>query len=347
MQKLVLIIGSNGFATLESSYARAFQALGWGVQFWNPSEALYKTVVGYRLGRIFSTFVPIEPWIRRANREMVLTAIDLQPDLIATFGNQPVRSGALAQIRIATSAAIVHIWPDTLLNWNSELTACLPLYDLLATYSARTIPILRRLGAEKIAWVPLAGDPFMHKADAIGTADQRKYECDIAFIGGWRPEREAILSHLGRFDLKIWGPDWGRRCRRNLVIMRTWQGREVRGREFAKAVGCAKVNLNMIDPTNYPAANMRFFEIPMAGGLQIASACPEMADEFRDEDEIFYYKDPDHLISLIQDLLEHDTLRQRVADAGHTKVLAQHTYIDRARQILENCLCRQTTSTTS
>lgn len=109
----------------------------------------------------------------------------------------------------------------------------------------------------------------------------------MTFIGGWRPEREAVLAGLAGLDLKIWGPEWDRRCAGNAVVLKAWQGRPLVGTEFATAVAASKVNLNIIDPTNHPAANMRFFEIPVAGGLQVCSACPEMSGVFRDGEEIF------------------------------------------------------------
>jgi spore maturation protein CgeB len=116
--------------------------------------------------------------------------------------------------------------------------------------------------------------------------------------------------------------------------MRAWQQRAVRGPEYAQAVRASKVNLNIIDPTNYPAANMRFFEIPAAGGLQLSSSCPEMESEFQHGEHVFYYKGPSEAQAIIRRLLSDDMLRNKVAEAGHQKVLARHTYTQRAQQIL-------------
>ena len=98
------------------------------------------------------------------------------------------------------------------------------------------------------------------------------------------------------------------------------------GTDFAKAVSCSKVNLNIIDPTNYPAANMRFFEIPTAGGLQVTTACPEMESEFRHGEHVFYFQQPGELPDLLRQLLADDSLRDKAAAAGHERVLSKHTY---------------------
>ena len=116
--------------------------------------------------------------------------------------------------------------------------------------------------------------------------------------------------------------------------MKAWQGRALRGAEFAKAVASSKINLNIIDQTNYPAANMRFFEIPCAGGLQLCSPCPEMEHEFKHAETLFYYRDEGELSNQIRRLLDDGDLRERVRPAAHKKVMEKHTYSHRAKQIL-------------
>jgi spore maturation protein CgeB len=331
----VLIVGKAQLGSLETSYASAMQALGWDVHFWDPEATLRRVVPGGAFFERLIAFVPVEPWIRKANRDLVLRALALSPDLILTFPNDVVRVGALVQIKAVLDVPAVCIWPDTYVNWDTHKAACVPAYDLLATYSERTVATLQRLGASRVAWIPLAGDPHLHPATSCTPDEQPRFGADVTFIGGWRPERESVLSHLGDHDLKIWGPDWGRRCKRGSTARRAWQGRPLRGHGFATAVACSKVNLNIIDPTNYPAANMRFFEILVAGGLQVCSACPEMEAEFGHGEQLFYYKDADELPALIRSLLAKPDTMRSVAEQGRALVLEKHTYEHRVHQILE------------
>lgn len=333
--KSVLIVGKNQMGSLENSYASAMQGLGWDVHFWVPEAALRRVVRGGAPARLLTDFVRVEPWIRKANRDLVLRSLALAPDLILTFPNDVLRVGSLIQIKADLDVPTVCIWPDTFVNWDTHEAACLPAYDLLATYSERTVTILKRLGASHVAWVPLAGDPWLHPAVTCTPDEQARFGADVTFVGGWRPEREVVFSQLADVDLKIWGPDWGRRCRRTSVAGRAWQGRALRGVDYAKAIACSKINLNVIDPTNYPAANMRFFEIMVAGGLQVCSPCPEMASEFQDGEHLIYYSDATDLPDLIRSLLAEPSTRRRVAEQGRELVLKKHTYQNRARQILE------------
>ncbi|MGH9967619.1 MAG: CgeB family protein [Pyrinomonadaceae bacterium] len=287
-------------------------------------------------GRAFNNFVPVEPWLRKANRELVTLALSFQPNYLVTFGHYQIHAGALAQIRSSVSVALVHVWPDTLLNVDNNLISCLPLFDLVASYSESSSEQLRRMGAKHVVWIPLAGDPSMHPMVACNESERIRYGADVTFIGGWRPEREAVLSKLKCFKMKIWGPDWGRRCRRNGALLKRWQGRPLYEDEFAKAVTSSTINLNIIDPLNYPAANMRFFELSVAGGLQVCSPCPEMEQDFIHGEHLFYYKDDDELSELVATLVEDETLRNRIREAARAKVLSAHTYLDRARRILQS-----------
>jgi len=333
-----MLVGHFGIGALAQSYKIAFEGLGYEVFAFDIGSSVEKHCRLGALGRKFNAYVPVGAWARKANREMVVKAGQLMPQVVVVVGSCPVSAGALAQMKASLEVTLVHIWTDTLVNLDSSLIECLPLYDLECVYSRSALEPMKRLGAGCPVWTPLAGDPSLHGVPEREEPEAVEYGADVTFIGGWRPEREALLSALTSFHLKIrlkiWGPDWGRRCNKNPAILKAWQGRALRGREFAKAVASSKINLNMIDRTNYPAANMRFFEIPCAGGLQVCSPCPEMEPEFKHGETIFYYRDESELPDLIRGLLGDDELRERVKRAAHGKVMEKHLYRHRARQIL-------------
>ena len=91
MTKTLLIVGIDRLEALENSYRRAFLSLGWQVEFWDLAPAWRRNVRGGRLGYYFSQFVRVEPWLRKANRELVLRALALaarsHPDLHTSPGD--------------------------------------------------------------------------------------------------------------------------------------------------------------------------------------------------------------------------------------------------------------------
>ncbi|RII29440.1 MAG: hypothetical protein CXR30_11125 [Geobacter sp.] len=335
----VMLVGYFGLGALECSFNTAFIDIGCEVSCFDISSLVQTNCRFGRAGQIFNRFVPVDAWVRKANREMVLEARRFMPDVLVVFGQNPVQAGALAQIRSMMALKTVYIWPDTLVNLSAPMISVLPLYDLVATYSNSTVPLFERLGAKKVKWVPLAADTKMHSVPDNPQNTAAGSIADIAFIGQWRPEREravsAILQAYPNIDLKIWGPDWGRRCKGKPGVLKCWQGRPLYAQEFATTVALSKINLNIIDDTNYPAANMRFFEISCSGGLQACSQCPEMEGEFKHGETVFYYKTLEELTDMVHSLLQNDSLRKNVAQKANKIVLGKHTYIHRVTQILD------------
>jgi hypothetical protein len=333
----ILLVGSfsSWEGPLEESYARAFEILGAQIVRFDLGKRIDHYSCFGRVGRILNRFLSVEAWIRKANREVVLAVLEEKPDFVIISGQSPVQPGALAQIATMSNAKLILLWPDTLVNISTYIIMSLPLYDLVVSYGQQACSIFERLGARQAKWVPLAGDPELHPI----VEELTTFVCDVSFVGNWRPERERVLSLLCTMPdikFKIWGEvDWKRFAGKNSAIMRAWQGKGVFGKKFAQVVGSSKINLNIIDHTNFPSANMRFFEIPCVGGLQVCSLCPEMENKFKHGETIFYYRKLEELPDMIRSLLNNDSLRKQVAQKAHAMVLSEHTYKHRAQQILE------------
>src|SRR6185437_13071055 len=186
----VMLVGRFRPGDLEQSYSSAFADLGCTVTRFDIVEAVQRYCRLGAFGRQFNRFVPVEPWIQKANRELVLAARENEPDLVVVFGQSPVRAGPLAQIRTQRSLRLVYVWQDTLAFLNPVLISALPLYDIVASYSREAVPWIARLGAKQVTWIPLAADPHMH----FPPDNQERMIADVAFIGQWRPEREEALA---------------------------------------------------------------------------------------------------------------------------------------------------------
>lgn len=334
----VLLVGD--FLTWPSclgiSYRNGFTALGCKVDLFDVPSSLRRYVRFGAFGQLVNRYQPVGSWILKMNRELVTTCRALDPEVVVVIGSSEINAGAVAQIKASTHSRTVFIWMDPLQNLSATTIQSLPVYDLVAVYSRAAIEPLIRLGARRAEWVPFAGDPALYPA----LLDQapREFESEVSFIGNWRPEREEILDKLitlSPFKLKIWGERGWKKHSRSRRVVKAWQGRSIYTEQFVAAACASKVNLNIIETTNYPGANMRFFELPCAGGLQLSSPCPEMEGEFRHGETIFYFHHAAELPKIIRQLLDDDAQRLRVAAAAHEKIMASHTYLHRAKQILE------------
>jgi spore maturation protein CgeB len=330
-----LLVGNfpSGQGVLEDSYARAFEAIGYRVvrfDFHRRIAAEHRLHRTPRLARL----IPDRAARHEVHRDLVTTAMREQPDLVVVFGRCAPGVGSLAQLATSTPCKCVLVWPDTLTHMDTETAVAVRLYDLVACYGLGACESFRRLGARAVEWVPLAADPALHGTLAGAPMDERY---DVTFIGNWRPEREEALSAVAALpgvNVRIWGADaWRKKTRHNAVIQAAIAGAPIFGEDFARVVRQSRLNLNIIDDTNFPCANMRFFEIPCAGGLQVSSPCPEMEGALPDRTALFYYRGARELTELVKELLADTEQRRRVASEGHARVMAAHTYEHRVRQI--------------
>jgi spore maturation protein CgeB len=335
----VLIVGSQRTESLESSYARAFRHLNWTVHFWEPTSALYRVARGYQIGKLFSTFVHVEPWLRKSNLEFLTLVNDLSPDLIIIIGTSGVRAGTLAQIKVRLPKILIYcIYPDSPHNFNSDRINCLPFFDRVTSSSPAWIESFNKLGAKRAFYLPFAADTHIHYPTSLHNPNYKnKMAHDVVFIGTWRPEREQFLEQISDLDLVIWGSDyWKRRTRPGSPLKVRWGGRQLIGKEFAQVCSESKILLNIMDVVTWPGPNMRTFELPACRAFPLTTRTPAVLELFREGETIECFDSIEEAREKIVYYLEHETARRKIAEASYNFVVREgHTYIDRVRQLIK------------
>lgn len=335
-KRIIVITSENSYA-VGNLFVGALKSLGHEVERFDLFKALAAYEKGGWVGKKVNRFWPVEAWTRKANRELAVFIQRFKPDYILISGDNPVQVGALAFARsILPNLKVILFWPDTLVNLSFSITQLSPVIDTLASYSSTAIEQFKLMGFRHCIWMPFAGDVAF-----LGDESQKvlpgHYAYDCSFVGGWRPEREMVLERISTsmpdISLRIIGPLWSKNVR-NKQLIKYIEDTPRYGKEFGAFIRSSRINLNIIDDTNYPAANMRFFEIPAAGGLQLSSACPEMEKVFIAEEHIFYYSHPDAVADKIRYILSNPEMADRVRLQGHHYVRDHHTYSDRMKSIV-------------
>jgi spore maturation protein CgeB len=332
----VLIVGSDSPEVLESSYARAFQQVGWQVCFWQPLAALKLAARGGRLGGLFSLFVHVEPWWRKANLQLIQQVNQIKPDLLLVIGIQGVRAGTLAQLRARHPHMVVYcLYPDSPHNLDGERIHCLPFFDRVISSSPAWAAAFASLGAKRATYLPFAADTELHQPVTL-TGRGQLFAHDVTFIGSWRVEREEILTQLADYDLAVWGNDyWQKRTQPRSPLKQKWGGRTLIGAEFAQACAQSKIMLNIMDAISWPGPNMRTFELPACAAFALAERSDPILDLFREGETIECFADAAEARDKIDYYLTHDAARERIARAAYEFVTqAGHTYRDRVETLL-------------
>lgn len=325
----VCIVGGKQEYALETSYRRAFEQLGAKISVFDVDAHQKPYLRLGRFGQTFHRFVPIDAWQRKLNRDLALAITAQKPDLVLVFCNMPVLFSTLAFVKSLCNTRFVLVWPDPLTNMQPHVQQAACLYDGVATYCKASIPVFKQMGFQNVQWIPLAADAALHQIDTI----PGYFLYDLVFLGAWRPEREkalaAITKHFPSLKIGIWGTQWNRN--QTKVLRPYLQAKPIVGRGYATVMNQSRINLNVIDDTCLPAANMRFFEVPITHGLQLHSVCPEFQQEYIDKCHVLNYGTMEEMCSKIEWAMTHqaDDIRQE----GFRLTLQQHTYHRRAEQL--------------
>lgn len=337
--KRALILTSESEYAVGLLFQKALKAEGFDTQIFDLFTHIAKYTLGGKIGSKVNAFWPVDAWRKKANRDLSIRIRELQPDLIFISGDNPVNIGTLAFARsILPNLKVVLFWPDTLVNLSTALISLSPMIDVLASYSSSAFDQFKALGFREVIWTPFAGDlEFLNGELSDPVPNTFKYDC--TFIGGWRPERERAVQHivskLPGIHIKVVGPYWHRSVE-NRKLLPLISNTAMYGKAYGDFLRSSRINLNIIDDTNYPAANMRFFEIPAAGALQVSSACPEQEEILIDGKHLYYYKSLEELSNKIHHILNHPEEADTIRRAGYNLVSSKHTYEDRIRQIVSS-----------
>jgi hypothetical protein len=333
----LLILGSDRPESLESAYARAFRQLGWEVRFWDPVIALRCVARGGKLGTLFAAFVHVEPWLNKSSLGLLRLVREIRPELVLVVGTCGVRGGTLAQVKVLSpSAPIYCIYPDSPHNLDADRIHCLPFFDRVTTSSPVWVEAFERLGAARVYYLPFAADIEFHQLPEDGRSlEGQTYE--LGFIGTWRPEREAFLEQLVDFDLHIWGGDyWRRRTRPGSPLRAYWDGRQAVGAEFAQACVRSRIMLNVLDAISWPGPNMRAFELPACRAFALVERTPPLLGLFQEGETVACFSSVEEARDKVRYYLDHEAERARIVQAAYRLVIeGGHTYVDRARQVLD------------
>lgn len=84
--------------------------------------------------------------------------------------------------------------------------------------------------------------------------------------------------------------------------------------------------------------NMRTFEGMSTKSLMLTSYNDEVASVFEDGKHLVLYKSIDEAIEKARYYIEHEEERLKIAQAGFDEVRSKHTFVHRAKQVLDTCL---------
>ena len=206
------------------------------------------------------------------------------------------------------------------------------LVDAMFVTYLPTVETYRSLGISNVMHLPQGMDPEL---DRPATSVPRRYRCEVAFIGGNSPHRDAVLRAVAStYDLQIRGPGW-LKAPPDLPVV----GGPVYRKAYAQAVAGAAISLGAHSLPEMAAqtasASNRMWKVMGCRGFYLGEWVDGIDTFGADGVHCAWYRNLPEGIEKIRYYLDRPAERRRIAEAGRRHALEHHTYAHRIRMLLE------------
>lgn len=354
----ILFLGEIGPGQTSLMRMRAFGRLGHEVRGVHTIEPWMRASW---LQRRLQRRLQRGPVVEEINRAVLEAAREFRPDIVWGEKQEYLHADTVRALRKG-GARLIHFTPDPYfsLSWKRTrlMDAAMGEFDVLVYCKRYEQAAYEALG-KPLVYMPLGYCDEVHRP--LASADSR-WHCAVGFLGGWEPRRERLLHVVAATgqDLKIWGGYWdflrdGRHTLRRHIILRqlagqdhdwrihrdpllaaAWQGNEVYGDDYARALTGSRIGLGFLRQVVPDQHTTRTFEIPACGSMLLADRTGEHREFFEEGKEAEFFSSPQELTDKISFYVAHEEARARMAAAGLRRCIdSRYAYVHRLSDALE------------
>ena len=346
----------NGAATYYRGIIRALHDLGHRITFYEPDaydRQKHRDIPDPDWARVVVYHIDGEADVLKAVEEA--RGVDM---LVKTSGvgvHDQLLEAAIPGLKDAHTLAV--FWdvdaPATLdrvkADASDPFNDLIPLYDLILTYGGGE-PVVKSyeaLGAQVCVPIYNALDPETHHP----VPSEERFECDLALLANRLPDREARIEQffleaaerLPEHRFMLGGSGWADKAMPANV---NYVG-HVYTRDH-NAFNCsarAVLNVNRDSMASYGfSPPTRIFEAAGAAACLITDAWEGIETFLTPDREVLVARDAEDVVQHLE-ALDSSKARQ-IGEAARRRVLAEHTYQNRAQQ-LQTLLCATPVSSVS
>lgn len=262
------------------------------------------------------------------------------PDVVLALAQAPLTSVVLEHLRRKKFVcAMWFVENYRHLTYWQQLATSYDYWFVIQRESCRDA--LRQAGARDVVYVPMAADPLVHRPIELSAEEREEFGSDLSFVGAGYANRRTVLPKLiaPGWTFKLWGNEWDGADALRGVLQRG--GARIDTATCMKVFNASRINLNLhswtgssLDP-QADFVNPRTFELAACGAFQLVDYRMLLPELFSG-DEVVSFKAAEELPSLIRRWLGDADGREAAALEARRRVLAEHTYVHRMREILSH-----------
>jgi glycosyltransferase involved in cell wall biosynthesis len=207
-------------------------------------------------------------------------------------------------------------------------------YDLVVGNSEGAVDRVRELGARRVEAVHWAADPDLFRPLEVakdfdvffyGHSDKFRREWMRDLIGEPSRRLPDVAFAIGGYDYRS---DTGAASMLGRIPFNA----------FPRAISSARVNLNVTRSAHaevYASSTCRLFELAASGAAIVSNPLAGLERWFDADRELRVVRSVDEAVTAYGDLLAKPGLAEELGQRARERVLDEHTYGHRARQLLD------------
>lgn len=286
------------------------------------------TKILYRLG--------LSAILKDINKSLIQKIKSFKPTVVLIFKGMEIFPETISLIKLL-KIKVANYNPDNPFlfsgrgSGNKNISRSIDLYDLHLTYHRDVKEKIERTYSINTSLIPFGFDLSKQLYQECLLETEILKTCFLGNPDKFRAEAIVELAKNG-IEIDVYGQNWNKFVNHNLINSFD----SVYNDEFWKTIRRYRVQLNIMRPHNPTSHNMRTFEIPAVGGIQLAPDTIDHRIFFEPNLEINLYTDYANCSDQIRNILSWSadraiTMRNFARDRS---VNSGYSYKDRSNEIV-------------
>lgn len=334
----VLLVGSDKHYAIETIYFKYLLKHKVNCSFFPIQRLFYDYYYKSFLTKVLVR-TGISSILKHLNDEFINRVKEYQPDIIWIFKGMEIMPSTLYLLK-RRGIILINYNPDNPFifsgkgSGNKFITDSINLYDIHFAYDKTIAKELKEKFNSKTFILPFGFDieESVYQRSLLLNENNK-----VCFLGNPDILRADFINKLAAngIGIDVYGHNWKQYIKNDKVNI----NKAVYGEDIWYVLHSYRVQLNLMRVHNLASHNMRSFEVPGIGGIQLAPKTNDHSDFFTNNEEIFLYEDFEDCLSLINSITSMSNLEalQIRKNARKRSLNSGYSYENRTLHFLD-CL---------
>ena len=277
-------------------------------------------------------------YIECMSQAVLESVIEKKTDILICMAQSPITVRVLNECRARGIITVLWFVEDYLrFTYWKEMAQ---YFDFVFTIQkGDCIDSIKKAGAGEVHYLPPACDPIIHSPRQLTEQEKEEWGSPISFVGAGYHNRQQMFASFAEMPFKLWGTEWPTCKPFDRMLQK--EGKRLSPEEYTKIFCGTDININLHSSTERDGVdpygdfvNPRTFELASCEAFQLVDERSLLAECFEPGKEVITFNSATDLKEKIAYYQERPDERKKIARAARDRVLREHTYAHRMRDML-------------